>query len=798
MRVYLTILAIALATPPLILAQENARSQPTTSAPADPARLDELLALISGPNAAQVRRTGAKELLRQRWTESARALQGILNSNEDNAARCAVADALADLPEALDASYIEPLAAMLSDDDAAVRKSAAAALSAARSPAVIERLGRLCGDVTMSLPARLAAIETLGQMTEYASVAAIIPSLGDANPEIRNQALLAVQNATGQTFDSPTTAAGWWEGTRSLPLADWHRNQISRLVARQRSLISELDALRARYERSLRDRFHRAAAADRPALLLGYLADTEVSVRVLALDLVRSQLADRKPPGDEVVARVRELLSDAEPRVRALAAQIVGSLRNSADAAAIAGLLEKESSADVRRSFVDALGQVGGTGDVELLLRLLASVHEPARREVVAALGRLAEREMLDAATKSRVADDLLTAYAGLAAGDALREGALLAMGRVADARFAAVFTQALDAREPAAIRRAAVLGIESLKNADLLAPVVPLAADADATLRKAAIDALAKLGVGDAHFQALWARLAGAAEPSDAVQQAAWGGVTRILTTRPAREIESWVERVPDNGETRLLRQIDLLRLAEQALTGDAAARGELGRVRSLIADRLVAARRTDEALTLYARSVEDLAAVNAPAVGATATSLLRLALANDAYGPAVAAALAPTRAALDAATVWNEVRTAVEARLTPERLDQALALLTALAAEPPLPGDSPIVELRARANALLAQREEKAARAAIDVLRQNPADEPARAALLRSGSVGVAVLKGALADVVNADTLDVAQEQLLCELLARLSPAWTRYEAGASKADKLKAIEAIGVAKQ
>ncbi|MCG3125605.1 MAG: hypothetical protein CHACPFDD_00430 [Phycisphaerae bacterium] len=798
MREFLTILAIALALTPAAAAQDVARSQPTSSAVFDQARLDELLALISGPNAAQVRRTGAKELLRQRWPESARALLNLLNATEDNSARCAVADALADLPEALDPSYIEPLAAMLSDDDAAVRKSAAGALGAARSAEVIDRLGRLSCDVTAALPARLAAIETLGQMTEYASVAAIVPSLGDANPEIRNQALLAVQNATGQTFESPTAAAGWWEGTRLLPLADWHRNQISRLVARQRTLLSELEALRARYERSLRDRFHRAAAADRPALLLTYLADTEPSVRLLALDLVRSQLADRKPPGDEVVVRVRELLGDAEPRVRALAAQVVGSLRNSADAAAIATLLEKEPAAEVRRSFVDALGQVGGSGDVELLLRLMASAHEPARREAIAALGRLAEREMLDAATKSRVAADLLATYAGLAATDALREAALLAMGRIADPRFAPACAQALDARESAAIRRAAIIGVESLKDAELLTPIVPLASDADATLRKAAVDALAKLGASDAHFQALWARLAGAAEPSDAVQQAAWSGVTRILTTRPASEIESWVERVPDNGETRLLRQIDLLRLAEQSLAGDSAARGELGRVRSLIAERLAAARRTEEALTLYARSVEDLAAADAPTLGTAANSLLRLALSSDAYGPAVAAALAPARAALDGPTVWNEVRSAVESRLTPERLDQALALLTALAADPPLPGESPIVELRARANALLAQREEKAAQAAIVALRQNPTDEAARAALLRSGPAGLSVLKHCLAQVVNADTLDVAQEQLLCELVAKLSPAWTRYDAGASKADKLKAIESIGVAKQ
>ncbi len=779
-----------------------ALAQPATAPQSQPAsqltpeqrqRIDELNAIVVGQNQPPTRRIGARDLLRLNLPAASERLVAIL-SGEDPVARAAVAQALADLPEFMEPRFIDPLIAMLGGKDPNLRAAASTALAADRSNAVIDRLRPLIADSAQPVLLRRAAIDTLGNMVDRDAVQALATLLSDADPEMQHAAMRAIESSTGQTFNTVEAAVRWWNETRELPLEEWQRRQIEALLRDRRERSQRFERRGDRLVRALRDTYLKTAEIERPTLLLDFLADEESPIRLLGLELVRAEHADRKPIADEIKTRVREILTDANVQIRRTAVQLVPLFRQPSDCATFLSLLQSETHPEVRLALINGLGHVGDATAVEPLVGLLQSPNAAVAVEAAGALGRLGERKELGD-RRAPAVEALKQRYAAAAASQPeLREALLSAMGRVGDPGCAPVFAAALSAGEPS-IRRTAALGLDLLGDPAHADALTPLATDGDASVRAAAVTALRNLGSTDAHLQALWSRLPAANEPNAQTRDSAWQGVLRIVASRPPAEIEALVGRLPDNGETRARRALELLQLAEAALAANPARRADLGRVRAAMAAKMVELNRGDDAVAAYTRSLEDLHAVESADITRVSLELLRFALASGRYDQRLAAVFINGNPPLDGAAVWQGLREDIEQRLRPEKAEEAIRMLLSLQEHPPaaLPAEvtTAMREMLGRARAIRAEADAAAVNAALSTLAADPNDEAARGAIVGLGPRAAPALRAALETAIRVDPPEPQRERLLHDLLRSVLPEWAGFPADATREAKLAALD-------
>jgi HEAT repeat protein len=682
----LATIVLALSGVVVAFAQE---SQPaTTTAAATIVRINELVALIEGQNTPDVRRTGAKELLRQRWPEGVARLTALL-SGPNNAAKLAVSGALLEVPEALDPVYIDPLMAMLGDNDAALRQAASAALAAYPDNGVIERLRRLATDGQGNRIARLAAISALGLMTERDAIVCLSVLLDDSDPLIAQAAASAMAQATASDFgDDVAAARAWWDGCSNLSTVDWQQMQIERLVRKDREMRRRLETTETRLAKALEAGFLRAADAERATLLAGYLADTALTLRMLGMRLIQLHLAEGKALPPELRDRVRELLAAHDAREQALAVQTVTSFRDTQDAERLLEML-KTASRDVRLAVVNGLGYVGGADAAEPLVDALDGADEGLATELVAALGRLAERGVLPTSVRPPAVNALLAVFERtLPAKVALRERVLWAMANIADVKFAPAFTAGLDRQEAVAVRQAAVRGLMALKSAQYVDALITASTDPDVGVRKLAIEGISVhgSGVNEKHIQALWERVIAPQETDETIRQLAWRGVLDLLAKAPADDAERWLARMPTSSRTDADRAVELLeRLEKAALEADPVDPARLGRVRARLAVQYAKVDKPNEAIAAYLGALDNLSQAKSDTVSRTSLELLRYALSTEHYDAQVAAALGRASPAAERAVLWQAVRAEVESRLTPDGCERALNMLTSVERHPP-----------------------------------------------------------------------------------------------------------------
>ncbi len=666
-------------------------SQPAaTMSAADPQRVEDLVTLIEGANLPlNVRRTGARELLRLNWPQAPERLSGILGGSNE-AAKTAVALALGDVPEQLHEAYIQPLIEMLADPDAEIRQAAAAALAGYRDGGVIDRLRTIMLDDTEALPRRLAVIEALGTMSKRPAVAALMEAVERGDSPLLVPALESLERITALSFGGEAARAlSWWQRTRDEPLPEWQQDQIERLVQKSRDLGRRARGLEERLVEAYRLDYTRTPETERGAVLQRYLRDEAALVRLLGLELVQRQLGEGKPlpadTGGPLRDIVRELLTDADPAVRAAAVQAVARFREPADAGRFERLLSAERHLGVRRALVNALGYVGGNDAVPVLLSLSADADEPAVAEAIGALGRLAERGALGGASQQPVSDALLQVFQRTTSNDAaLRERTLWAMSQVKDPRFGDVFAAALAESEATTVRQAAIRGLAAL-GAQRLEPLVPLTRDTDVPVRRTAVEVLSEAGANDEHLAALWERMPPTQEPDATIRQIAWQGAVRLLSRRSIAEIEQWLGRLPESLGDRDERIRELLDVVEVASAKVPEALGELGRLWARLAVQRDTQGRTAPAIFAYMAALRNLRAAQASETTDVALALLRCALFQGRYDETVAAVLANGTPPLDGAAVWSSLQRDLEQRCTREQATTLVPMLDSLLQHPP-----------------------------------------------------------------------------------------------------------------
>lgn len=788
-------------------------------------RLLDFLAVIEGQNTPVARRTGARELLRAGWSETPTRLAAIL-SGSNRPARIAVAAALAESPQLFDAAYVEPLVSMLTDNEAETRQAAAACMVAVRSQLIIPRLAALLNDAAAPATARLAAIDTLGRHTQRDAIAALAAVIESGDTALSSPALSAMERATAIDFADAAEAMRWWRANKDAPTEQWQQLQIERLVRQGTASAQRVRELEQRLTAALRDNLLRTPETERGAVLNAYLSDSSDVVRLAGLELVQAQLAEGKTLSPETVESVRGALKAPERNVRGAAVRAVASLRSAADGERFLQLLASERDAEVQLAILYGLGYIGEADAVVPLLGVLEQGAPAVSAEAVVALGRLAERGVLDAGSRETVAAALLAHYLTTTRDDATgRERLLRSMARVADMRFAAALVDAADAREPVVVRTAALRGMVALLDAargdatvtqqptsdastprgptrvELADVIFAAVGDADVSIRRAAVEGLAQVGSTDAHLQALLARSSAGGEPDEGVRAAAWRGVMRIAVTRPANDILALVERLPENGSTRTQRAMELLQAAEKSLvsSGAAASREELGRVRCRIAQCAIEANLLGEALRAYAVGVRDLAAAKQPDAQLHAEAFASLALRCGKFDAATAATLSELGAAAPGESLWRAMRGELERNLTRENVDRAVEMIAALRAAPPAQLSTAcraeLDKLAVEAAKLQGERDSERVRTALAALSANQRDEAARAAIATLGARAVPELREALRAQINATTASPEYERTLHDLLKTLLPQWAGFAPDASPAEKLRLLDLAAV---
>ena len=816
--------AIGLSAPPP--QSRPAQSQPASAATKptgeDRRRFDDLIALIEGKNSAQARRTGARELLRLGWPEAVPKLAQILATGQREA-RIAVAAAIAEMPARMNEAFVEPLIAMLASDDAGVRAAASAALAAATPDGVLDRLRKLALDKRRPLIARRAAIQTLGMMSRREAAAALVEVLADRDDPAAAAALEALSQAAGRDFQNDfDAAAAWWQDVRHLDAQQWRDMQLRRLARQNREHRRQLAALERRLAAALHENYIHAPEAKRAALLDGFLRDTSPAVRLLGLELVQSLVAEGRKLSPETVTRMRALLAARQPEVRAAAVRTVAMLRDPADARRFLDMLSRERHASVRVALANGLGYVGDQSAAGPLMKLLHCPDPATAAEAITALGRLAERGVLDATTASAVADALLKRMQATPADQyVVRERLLWAMARVAAPRFCKVFVASLNTPESAAVRLAAVRGIAvmtdpkavahmpassaaskpalggTLSQSAMLDALIPLTADSDVGVRRAAVETLARYASSDAQLAALWERVAPQREPDEDIRLIAWRSVSRAIAARPVAEIEAWLERLPADEALHDRLAIELLEQAEKLRAGKPGARGALGRIRAREAALLAAAGKIDDAVKMYLTALADLHAGDPEHVAPVAVELLRVTLSAGKYDERIARVLAGGNPALDGAAVWKAIRSEVEQHVKPDEVDRAIMMLSALKAHPPasMPADvqQAIEAMLARARKVRADADVAAVAAAVARLQARPDDAASRGVVMKLGPRAVPALRDLLRAALKADKPDAARVKLLHDLLKAVAPKWPGFAADAPAAEKLKALDAL-----
>jgi HEAT repeat protein len=780
-----------------------APAQPPDTRPAtvelavDARRVVELLALVEGPNSAPARLTGAKELLRLESPETAPRVVAMLRG-PNVAAATAVAAALADLPQYLTPDYITPLTGLLDQPDAAAARAASAALAGYAQGQSIPALRGYIGDAARPLAGRLEAVRALGLIPLRESAAALVELLAARETVLRDAALAALERLAGVPFAGDLAAArNWWTQQQRLPTDEWRSLQIRRLSEQQRVLESTLATLEGRLTTALRDVYSQTPDAERPTLLTAYLADPVVSVRLLALELVQIDVAEGRPLSTDTLSAMRSMVADVAPAVRAVAIRTLAGLRGPTDGELFLTLLAVERDPDVRLALVNALGYVGSPDAAEPLMALLNPAETLLANAAVAALGRLAERGVLEAPARERLVTALLELLPQTSRNGAeLRERTVWAMSRLADPRFADTFSSVLDPAEPPAVRQAAVRGLVVLGEPRHRAAVIQASRDKDAAVRQVAVEALGRLSADGAALTALWERLTPPAEADETVRDTAWAGVLRILQDRPVEEIETALTHLPGNGVIAARRAAELLQLMEQRLIAANSPRAALGRVRARLAAQHAAGGAAEAAVTAWLAAVDDLHAAGDPGQTEAVVSLLRYALTNGRYDEPLAAALAAVNPPLDGAAVWSGIREELECRLTAEHVDRTLPMLEMLQQHPP--ADFPdharheLAELTNRARGLRAELDGAAVSSAISQLRADFADEFARSAVIQLGARAVPGVCDALLAAIEAEPADPEFERLLHNLLLDVLHDWTGYPTGAPQAERRAAVAA------
>lgn len=390
-------------------------------------------ALNQSPGGSQTQETAARRLVDSGWPQAhavlARQLASALSPPEVIQAICRAVTESRRPPQALVEPLLEALAASHGGDDA-VKSALVQTMTAYPHdlilPALIDRAsGRHEEESDHSASShdaqacRLTAIAALSMFAEIDAVDALISCLAAEQPDdVRAAAGNSLREITGLAVNGDWTIAEWsewWESRREFGREGLLTNAVRELRSRladfmhrvqtlerdQQQLLSELVA-------SLERQYWLNPQADRPALLVSFLAPTSrKQVRLLGLRLVERAVSNAEVVPTPVIESVAAMVGDADPQLRAGALRRLVLVDGERTAALVAQGFAKERDTVALQAMLTVLTShpVASTipGLMQLVLNSDPSLHADACRSLIAA----ARADLIDGPGLSEVADAL-------------------------------------------------------------------------------------------------------------------------------------------------------------------------------------------------------------------------------------------------------------------------------------------------------------------------------------------------------------------------------------------------------
>ena len=552
----------------LLVASVSAADPPITpvaksSSAGDETELDKFFRDMLSSTAYRLydRKTAAVFLLKRGGPEGIKQVITVLENNEDSQGQLAVAEALVEVKlDHRPPAFVELLIVALSAEDENLRQAAAVAVADYK----LEVLDQLSGIILQLDPAttettQMAAVAAVERIQDKKSAQILIQALDDENPLVSARCRQGLEKLTGiPRGDDNDAWRKWWEQNKDKKLDVWKDLFIAALIDQNRELRSEIKQLRDQLRNQIQVRWTRAQ--DKGKFLRELLANPLENVRLQAMDLARDLPIGTFP--DQLRIDIRKLLTDSSSPVRALAAELLRDLRDTQSAIIFLDRLSQETDhPEVRASFAEALGYIGGVKAVEPLIGLLADPDPLVVGKAASALGNLASADDVGP-LKDSVVQALLDQYQKTSpttngADARLRSDILSAMGKVGSSSFRPHFLQALNDDSPLS-RIAALEGLRSLPpnghSKETLDAILSLLVDNDRGVRLevvTSLDYLADLGA----LKALGKRLDPNVEPDVYVRDEVWRVITNLLDKADLDTLDDWERKavvvdVPERHE--------------------------------------------------------------------------------------------------------------------------------------------------------------------------------------------------------------------------------------------------------
>jgi len=762
------------------------------------AELRTLTGQLADPErSAKTKLEAATLLLNRTSPEAAEALRGFLADESNRPAQVAVAEAIAS--QGGDDGFVEPLMAMLTGDEPAVRSPAARALLTYKNHDVTGRLMAMTLDAAVAGEIRLVLIDTLGSMLDKEVVDTLVQLMDDPDSGIRKASAEALTNLTNiRAFGhDPVQWKAWWARNKDKDRSQWMSDLADSLARAKLELEAENQQLAGRLDQALLDYYKALPQADRPAVVTKLLKDKLPAVRLSAIGLAGKTLLENSIADEaqrtELAGLVLSLLGDDDARVREASALLTASMDDDRTAAALLARLDAEDAPQVLQAVLRALGQRREPAALDAALSAVTSDNDALATAAAWATGRIADRYPLDDDCAGRAVVALLQRYRQAEAtgnGVDLREALLTTMGVVGEADLAGTVHHALQ-DDSAAVRLAAVHAIVKLDPTGAADPLAALVDDSDRGVRRAAIIALGSLGGSD-QLQAVLRRTKEDVEPDADVRQQAWEAAMSILSTADVAVLQAALAELvdrPDAADQRI-RVMQMLVTALSVVADD-----ELPDIQRRLGAALVASNRPAEAAAMLGDAYHGLAkAGDAGADDVWPDWIAALLAAGD---PAVAKAMDETENAeafagalagagdhLDQLERDGEYAAAVmltDAVLEtlPHRLTvEELSLLEALHAD--------LTERLGRADSV-----EVASLLALLTGADEADHGSAIAAMQAMGDRAVGPLLDELHRAVSAEPPEIEKENAILTVLRQVAPTLTQYDPAADRQEKIRVIE-------
>lgn len=544
--------------------------------------LDNLANVLNDENATvDERDEAARRLLSRKSDESKRILLSVLTSVGNRQGQLAVARAIGE-SSGNDPGFIDPLFAMIGPDRGLTDAAVDALATYKGNRQVLSRLIDLANSREQAGAVRIDCIHALGTLDEKRAAQTLMSILtsDEEAAGIRSAAANALAELTGNRQNDLDLQRWqeWWNANADESDAQWREKLLDERSARLSQLQTRYTQLSEEVQNVLTDQYQLVPDLEKPDLLMRYLKADEPVIRALGARLVFDDVISNRSITDEVRQRLRKMVGDSSPAVRLQVAITLRALNDSEALDALLAQLAQETDPNVKAAIARALAPMR---DLRVVPELRKVLHDPSYTAASAAAEALSELAPLmlqrDPKMAAAVTDDLkqvLQKSSDSPGSAALKEAVVQAMASLRQPSLAPVFYKMLTTPEPAGVRRWAIVGLGDLKDSNASDLIINSIDDPDASVRLAAVDALANVGSFE-NGELLYRRMNQSIEPDATVRDHAWHVLADLLKGAPPQQLSVWADRFSADPAKRIVvlkilakKQLDNKQLDDLAYT--------------------------------------------------------------------------------------------------------------------------------------------------------------------------------------------------------------------------------------